>query len=96
MSHYVTKDKKDWETWLPYVLFADNTASHYTGNEHILLLLHGEDPDMAYETADNYSAELMSRLQAPYEHARKTLDASAKIGESYYDHRNQTVQKTNR
>lgn len=87
LSHYVARDQRDWDTWLPYATFAYNSAVHEGTKEAPFFLLHGRHPTVPgtaslpptthYGTLDNYKAELEQRLRIAHDIARKALSSSA-------------------
>lgn len=88
ISHYVAHDQRDWDSWLPYAMFAYNTAVHEGTKETPFYLLYGRSPTIPsvalsppkinYGTLENYRAELEQRLAMAHEIARKALNSAAK------------------
>ncbi|EEC04942.1 polyprotein of retroviral origin, putative [Ixodes scapularis] len=72
LGHFVAQDQRDWDQWLPFALFAYNTAVHEGTRESPFFLLYGRDavvpslacmePTTNYGTLDNHIAELVQRL----------------------------------
>lgn len=79
LSHYVRADQKDWDQWIPYCMFAYNTAKHESTDETPFYLLYGrnadlpdllyEPPPVNYDTPQNYCHELRHRLTMAHETA---------------------------
>lgn len=98
LSHLVAKDQKDWDVWLPYVMFAYNTATHESTNETPFYLVYGRDPDLPqelltrpqlpyYGTLENYREELELRLRVSHELAREVSSMAAESRKGQYDKR---------
>ena len=51
ISHFVNKDQKDWDSWLPYVLFAFRSAPQKTFNRSPFYLLYGREPSFPLDLA---------------------------------------------
>lgn len=83
LSHYVSHDQRDWDLWLPFAVFAYNTAFHEGIKESPFFLLHGreamvpeaafETPRVNYGTLDNYREELVQRLSLAHSIAASAL-----------------------
>ncbi len=53
LAMYVTKQQNDWDLWLPYCLFAYNTARQDSTQESPYFLLYGHDPRLPTDVAFN-------------------------------------------
>ncbi len=53
LSMYVTKKQNDWDLWLPFCLFAYNTAKQDSTQESPYFLLYGRDPRLPIDVAFN-------------------------------------------
>ncbi|MCP3681087.1 MAG: transposase family protein, partial [bacterium] len=53
LSMYVTKQQNDWDLWLPYCLFAYNTAKQDSTQESPYFLLYGRDPRLPVDVTFN-------------------------------------------
>lgn len=102
LSHHVSRDQRDWDTWLPYAMFSYNTAVHDSLNETPFFLVHGRDPVVPnsvlngvrvvnYATADDYKCELAARLQTAHDIAREALKSAAESRKQRYDRKAKEV-----
>jgi hypothetical protein len=94
LSHYT--DQRDWDAFLPYVLFAYRTAPHESTRETPFFLLYGRDarlpfPDIIrsqrinYAVDHDYKAEMMARLHHAFTGVRENLLKAAIQRKEYYD-----------
>jgi hypothetical protein len=44
LSHYIMLDQRDWDLWIPYVLFAYRSAPHTTLGHSPFIMLYGREP----------------------------------------------------
>lgn len=88
LSHYISRDQRDWDLWIPFALFAYNTAVHESSGDSPFYLLHGRDPDtpnavvdgqrrVPYGSLEDYRAELTSRLQVAHDVTAAALREAA-------------------
>ncbi|KAK8773672.1 hypothetical protein V5799_011792 [Amblyomma americanum] len=96
LSHFVSRDQRDWDLWLPYAMFAYNSAAHESTGESPFFLLYGRDPDqpsevpegprrVPYASLDDYKVELESRLQVARDIAKEALKKAAKRRKEVHD-----------
>lgn len=96
MAMLVSRDKQDWDTYLPYCIFAYNTAVHSSTGETPFYLLHGFDPRLPSEpslqldnsiTMDskNYKNQVSSRIKIAWELASKCIEKAQKKQKLYFD-----------
>lgn len=96
LSHLVARDQRDWDLWMPYVLFSYNTAVHESTEETPFYLCHGRDPGLPHEILDapsvpkyacleDYRAELTLRMRAAHEVTGEALRKSQACRKTQYD-----------
>ena len=95
LSMYVDVEQKDWDTILPVVTFAYNTARQDTTGFTPFFLLHGREaettmdtlfPFQPDDTQDDYVKQLITRVEEARQLARiRTLDAQEKDRQRYND-----------
>lgn len=94
LSHFVEKDQKEWDRFLPYVVMAYRNMTHSATGETPFYLLHGRDfafpfddiinpRRIKYDIAENYGSELMQRLHIVYQEVRDKLRKAAERQEKY-------------
>lgn len=97
LSHYVSRDQRDWDLWLPFALFAYNTAVHEGTRESPFFLLHGREavvPEVAFETTkvnygtlENYRQELVQRMSIAHKIAAAALTDASNRRKARHDRR---------
>lgn len=98
LSHYVARDQRDWDEWVPFAMFAYNTAVHDSCAESPFYLLYGRDPDLpsaiiespqrvTYSCVEDYREELTRRMQISHEIAAKALREAAEKRKKLHDRR---------
>lgn len=101
LRHYVNKDQRNWDSYIPYAMFVFNSSEHRITGKQPYQLLYGrklevpgtlmklEEPRYNY---DDYVHELKQRLQASHEIARKKLlQQKQKTKESYDRNENSII-----
>ena len=95
LFHYVQESQKDWDQWVPYVVFAYNTTPHTSTGETPFFLMYGRDPEvpmddiltprkLPYFLDENYEEEVQVRLRLAHKEAQAQLEKSfAKMKASY-------------
>ena len=85
LRNYVSKRQDDWDSHLPYVLLAYNTAEHesteYSPYEMVFgrcaqlpaEIVYGSPPTNTYDPPNEYVAELNDHLETVHEMARENL-----------------------
>ena len=87
LSHYVQESQKDWDQWIPYVVFAYNTTPHTSTGETPFFLTYGMDPEIpmedilvprkvSYYLDDHYEEEVHLRLKLAHQEAQIQLEKS--------------------
>ena len=100
LSMYVNEHPKDWDVFLPYVLFAYRTSVQASTGETPFFLMHGRDPAHPYDlmygavpeseapsTVQRFRSELTDRIVEGMERARAALEATHKKQKRHYDAR---------
>ena len=100
LSMYVNEHPKDWDVFLPYVLFAYRTSVQASTGETPFFLMHGRDPAHPYDlmygavpeseapsTVQRFRSELTDRIVEGMERARAALEATQKKQKRHYDAR---------
>lgn len=90
LSHYLQQDQRDWDRWLPYVLFAFRSAPHTTLGHSPFFLLYGREPRFPIDHAlsvggsrtsfttpneEAYLADVAARFAMAREAISRRLDA---------------------
>lgn len=89
LSHYITSDQRDWDLWIPYVLFAFRSAPHSVLAHSPFLMLYGREPrfpsdaalsvtgSRAYMTGneESYLSDVATRLALARDLINRRLDA---------------------
>ena len=57
MSQYVSEDHKDWDRYLPHLVFAYNSSVHSTTGYTPFYLLHGFEPELPLDAALNLPSD---------------------------------------
>lgn len=91
---YTDKNKDDWDEWIPFALFAFNTATHSSTKYTPHYLVYGFDveiPDNLKSKAqpvynyENYVSILKNKLKISHEIARKNLILRKENNKRHYD-----------
>ncbi|GBN08738.1 hypothetical protein AVEN_89246-1 [Araneus ventricosus] len=100
LSMYVDVEQRNWDTILPFVTFAYNSAKQDTTGFSPFLLVHGRDietpldvilPHDTENHADNYVQQLITRAEEARQLAKlHILDAQA-VDKRRYDERHRPV-----
>jgi RNase H-like domain found in reverse transcriptase/Integrase zinc binding domain/Reverse transcriptase (RNA-dependent DNA polymerase)/Integrase core domain len=97
VSHYVSRNQKDWDQWLPYMAMAYRSTAHTTTGFSPHYLLYGREIRLAmdddfepvgvpYDTFD----DLQTKLSEAYTLVRERLAANQHKQKSYYDRNKKT------
>ena len=95
MSHY-TEDQRDWDEFVPFVIFAYRSAPHESTGESPFYLMYGRDANLPfddilkpmqvnYALGENYKEEMAARLHKAFAKARQNLMKAAEKRKYYYD-----------
>ena len=99
LAKTVEEGGRDWDTRLPYVLFAYRTSMQESTKESPFFLLYGRDAQLPTEAAlsppedsefvdlDDYRAEVAQKLSHAWEMARSNVTRAQKQQKKYYDRR---------
>ena len=86
------ESQEEWETYLPYVLYAYRTSQHTMTKASPYLLLHGRHPPahqlqqhLAYDSL-SYPAHIRHRLAELQDFVHANLSQAASRQKTYYDH----------
>ncbi|CAC5372715.1 unnamed protein product [Mytilus coruscus] len=93
---YVSGHQRDWDTFIPFVLFAYRTSLHESIQETPFFLMHGRDPvlpveaamcppTITYTSSDDYKSEMVTRLQEAFTLAKDNLQAAQRKQKEQYD-----------
>ncbi|KAG5867343.1 hypothetical protein JTB14_038389 [Gonioctena quinquepunctata] len=85
LSHYISKNQRDWDNWIPSVLMAYRGSTHSSTGFSPYFLLHGRDQVLPmdsmissgrvrYDYDDNYASELLERLRRVYSDVYKNTE----------------------
>ena len=97
LAQYVSANQKDWDVWIPSVLFAYRTAVHDSTGYSPYKLLFGREPkqpvDFQFplpsikrtETTPNYFSALRRTLDSVQEQAAQNLRQAQSVQKSYHD-----------
>ena len=101
LAKTVEKGGRNWDTRLPYVLFAYRASPQESSRESPFFLLHGRDPRLPTEVAltplstrtdvdlIEYKTELRERMSEAWELARQSIKKAQKRQKVSYDRRAQ-------
>jgi hypothetical protein len=94
LRHYVSEDQTNWDSWVPFAMYAYNTTQHSATGYTPFELLFGhpstlpsalqKPPDPQYNY-DDYVIELKGRLQTAHQRARQSLIECKERSKEYYD-----------
>lgn len=98
LSHYVNKEQTDWDTWVPFALFAYRSTPHSTTGFSPFLMVHGREPELPSElkfneersipvnySKDDYVEDVARRLTAVFQLARENIIKRKDKSKTYYD-----------
>ena len=96
LSMYVSGHQRDWDTYLPYVMFAYRTSLHESTQETPFFLMHGREPTLpieavicpptiTYTEADDYKSDMTTRLQEAFTLVRENLQGAQQKQKEYFD-----------
>eukprot|EP00112_Aurelia_sp_Birch-Aquarium-sp1_P024198 Seg753.2 transcript_id=Seg753.2/GoldUCD/mRNA.D3Y31 product="Retrovirus-related Pol polyprotein from transposon 412" pseudo=true protein_id=Seg753.2/GoldUCD/D3Y31 len=85
LSMYVSQHHDDWDTYIPYALFAYRTAIHDTTKESPFFLMYGRDPHLPidvillprqehYDNVDDYRTQVVTRLNEARKLAKNNIE----------------------
>uniref|UniRef100_A0A6V7LZN9 RNA-directed DNA polymerase n=1 Tax=Bracon brevicornis TaxID=1563983 RepID=A0A6V7LZN9_9HYME len=94
LRNFVDEGHTDWDTWLPYALFAHNTTPHTATRKTPFELLYGrqasiptslkQPPRLTY-SYDDYAQELRERLRASWQIAGDNIEDAKEKSKLQYD-----------
>ena len=99
LAKTVEKSGRDWDTRLPFVLFAYRASPQESTQESPFFLMYGRDPQLPTEgidppapqrreiDIDNYKSEVAQGMQEAWDLARENIRKSQKKQKRYYDRR---------
>ena len=105
LSKVVEKNGKDWDTKLPYVLFAYRTSMQESTRESPFFLMYGRDPRLPTATAlswpmersmvdlEEYGENLAANLSEAWKMAQEAIQQAQSKQKQYYDDGTRTVFK---
>jgi hypothetical protein len=87
LSMYVSSHQRDWDEYLPYVLFAYRTSIHSGTNESPFMLIHGRDAYLPEDIGRFVIHHKKDEQETTESYKQKLLDNFAKIYQEvrYYD-----------
>ena len=103
LSKVVEKNGKDWDTKLPYVLFAYRTSMQESTRESPFFLMYGHDPRLPTATAlswpleqsmvelEEYGENLAADLSEAWKMAQEAIQRAQNKQKQYYDDGTRTV-----
>ena len=103
LSKCVKKHGRDWDTHLPYLLFAYRVSVQESTRESPFFLLYGRDPRLPTETAvshpttpyqvdiSDYRTELIAQLSDAWETAHQNIHIAQRKQKQQYDKRSKDV-----
>jgi transposase InsO family protein len=101
-SMYVSGHQRDWDTYIPYVMFAYRTALHESTQETPFFLMHGRDPilpveavmcppTISYFSSENYKDELTTRLHEAFTLVKENMQRTQHKQKEHYDIKSESV-----
>ena len=103
LAKTVEQGGRDWDTRLPYVLFAYRTSLQQSTVESPFFLLYGRDPRLPTESAlsppqrrypidvDDYKSEVMTKMSDAWELARKNIGKAQSQQKRQHDRSSRSV-----
>ena len=96
ISYYVNQSQRDWDTWIPYVVSAYNSAPHSRAKESPYFLMFGQDNEMPMEDLliprrvptnldEQYHEEIRLRMRLANEEAARQLEKQFEHAKKQYD-----------
>ena len=96
LSFYTSQHQKDWDTHIPYVLYAYRTSEHASTKESPYYLMYGRHArhfhDLVFnpleeseQTIEDYRHELVKKLTLAWQVANDNLVAAKDKQKKYYD-----------
>jgi hypothetical protein len=99
LSMYIHNNQKDWDTYLPYVLFTYHCSLHESTQDTPFFLTYGQEPNFPIDitlghegtteamSVEEYHGELVGRLVQAQQAAHLTQQQAQDHNHHYYDHR---------
>ena len=100
LSMYISEHPKDWDVFLPYVLFAYRTSVQPSTGESPFFLMFARDPAFPYDlmygmapttdapaTIHEYRGGMIQRISDGYERAQRCLQKAQASQRNHYDAR---------
>lgn len=95
ISMYVSVHQRDWDTFLPYIMFAYRTSIHESTRETPFLLTHGRAPvlpteavlcpsTLSYASADDYKEDIKQRLQEAFSLVKNNIQKAQQRQKEYH------------
>ena len=92
LSMYVSQHHDDWDTYIPYALFAYRTAIHEATKESPFFLMYGRDPHLPidvsllpwqehYDNVNDYRTQVVTRLNEARRLAKDNIELSQQRSE---------------
>lgn len=96
LSMYVSSHQRDWDEFIPYVLFAYRTSIQETTQETPFYLMYGRDarlpidvaltqPTVRYTSTDDYRVDLVDKLQHAFTQAKENTERAQQKQKLYAD-----------
>lgn len=101
LKAYTDSGQKDWDLWLPYVLFAYRTSAHESTKESPFYLMFARDSHAPVDVTlgvtsvlektptKPYAREMVQRMKEAHELAKESLMEAQKKQKKYYDEKHQ-------
>ena len=98
LSMFVSSHQKDWDEFIPYVLFAYRTSIQESTQETPFYLLYGRDarlpvdvalstPTRHYTSVDDYKTEMLDKLQHAFTLAKENTQLAQQKQKLYSDNK---------
>jgi len=98
LSNYVSSDQKDWDTFIPSVLFGYRTSPALSTGESPFYLLYGREPRLPLDVAllppanlsksiADHRARIVRNIEIAHEIARKNIQLAQQKMKEYHDRR---------
>lgn len=99
LSMYVSKNQKDWDTFLPFALFAYRTSIQDSTKEMPFYLMYGREPNLPYDITsitgeiaqkmnpEKYLSKMISNLEESRRLARENIIISQHKQKRNYDNK---------
>jgi transposase InsO family protein len=101
ISMYTSSSQTDWDTYIPYVLFAYNSSKHASTGFSPFFLMFARHPNFTidtirpfknnYLTPDGYAEHVRKSLELAYKRAKEAISRAQQRQKEYYEKHKRTT-----